>query len=72
MYGKENTGIKQAQFTGQKQQSEATQDNNTRSKLNSSLTHKLNCSVVSTTKAERELATKKHASQPKLQLHPLG
>lgn len=57
MCGKENTGKKQGQFTGQKQLDEATQDRNTKSKLKPSLNHKLNCSVVSTTKVERELAT---------------
>lgn len=57
MYGKENTGKKQGQFTGQKKLNEATEDNNTKSKLKPSLNHKLNCSVVSTTNVERQPAT---------------
>lgn len=57
IYGKENTGKKQGQFTGQRQLNEATQDNNTKSKLKLSLNHKLNQSVFSTAKVERELAT---------------
>lgn len=45
---------------------EATQDINTKSTLNPSLNHKINCRVVSTSKAERELAAQKlqHHPQP--------
>lgn len=38
---------------------EATEDINTKSTLNNFLNHKINCTVVSTSKAERELATQK-------------
>lgn len=66
MYGKETTGKKQGQFTGQKQLNEATQDSNTKSNSNPSFNHKSNCSVISMTKVEREFA-----SQTKLQHQPL-